>query len=564
MSSMLSSLRIWQKSLLPLFLSSAVALGLVFFLVANMRQVDAENTAVIEGESRATLWAARMNITGVDVGRLGWRAMAAEPSEVGALKRELEALGPQFRERAAKVREVIKGSKLEAQLTELQREFDAVLSMPIRAIDLIASGKEAEAMAMMKRDFLKGLPELRNGLRELADGLDRIAQQKSDSLTAHVDQIAMKSYLISSVSLLAIFCVGIWIALAGLVRPVAALTETMGRLAGGALHTEVPGKERGDEIGTMAKSVEGFRQGLLETERLKADQETAKQQAEIEKKKALGELASGFEASVGQVVGTISSAANELTTAATSMSSIAEETSRQATSVAAASEEASTNVQTVASATEELSSSVSEITRQVAQSSQIAGKAVSEAEKTNESVQSLAQSAASIGEVVKLIADIASQTNLLALNATIEAARAGDAGKGFAVVASEVKNLASQTARATDDISGKITEIQSATTANVGAIERITKVIREMNEITTAIASAVEEQGASTQEIARNVQQAAAGTRQVSSNITAVTQASAETGTAATQVQSTSAELSKQAESLRTEVDRFLVRVRAA
>jgi methyl-accepting chemotaxis protein len=564
MSSMLSSLRIWQKSLLPLFLSSAVALGLVFFLVANMRQVDAENTAVIEGESRATLWAARMNITGVDVGRLGWRAMAVEPSEVGALKRELEALGPQFRERAAKVREVIKGSKLEAQLTELQREFDAVLSMPIRAIDLIASGKEAEAMAMMKRDFLKGLPELRNGLRELADGLDRVAQQKSDSLTAHVDQIAMKSYLISSVSLLAIFCVGIWIALAGLVRPVAALTETMGRLAGGALHTEVPGKERGDEIGTMAKSVEGFRQGLLETERLKADQETAKQQAEIEKKKALGELASGFEASVGQVVGTISSAANELTTAATSMSSIAEETSRQATSVAAASEEASTNVQTVASATEELSSSVSEITRQVAQSSQIAGKAVSEAEKTNESVQSLAQSAASIGEVVKLIADIASQTNLLALNATIEAARAGDAGKGFAVVASEVKNLASQTARATDDISGKITEIQSATTANVGAIERITKVIREMNEITTAIASAVEEQGASTQEIARNVQQAAAGTRQVSSNITAVTQASAETGTAATQVQSTSAELSKQAESLRTEVDRFLVRVRAA
>ena len=221
---------------------------------------------------------------------------------------------------------------------------------------------------------------------------------------------------------------------------------------------------------------------------------------------------------------------------AEAMTSTAEEASRQSTAVAAASEQASTNVQTVAAASEELSASIVEISRQVAQSASIAGRAVDEAAATNKSVQGLAEAAQKIGDVVKLINDIAGQTNLLALNATIEAARAGEAGKGFAVVASEVKSLANQTAKATEDIASQVDAIQSATNTPSRRSRASAKTIGEINEIATTIASAVEEQGAATKEISRNVQQAAPGTNDVSSNIAGVTQAAGETGQSAGQV----------------------------
>ena len=232
--------------------------------------------------------------------------------------------------------------------------------------------------------------------------------------------------------------------------------------------------------------------------------------------------------------------------------------------VAAAAEQASTNAQTVATAAEELSASISEISSQVAQSTKISGKAVETAAATNASVQGLADAAQKIGEVVQLINDIASQTNLLALNATIEAARAGDAGKGFAVVASEVKSLANQTARATEDIAQQVNAIQGATRHAVDSIKGISDTIGQINEIATAIASAVEEQGAATQEIARNIQQASHGTNEVSTNIVEVTKAAGETGSAATQVLAAAGEVSEQSERLKSEVDSFLVAVRAA
>jgi methyl-accepting chemotaxis protein len=275
-------------------------------------------------------------------------------------------------------------------------------------------------------------------------------------------------------------------------------------------------------------------------------------------------LTQTFGEKVGHMVGLVSSAATQLQATAESMTGTAERTMRQAANVTSAAEEASVNVQTVASASEELASSISEISRQVAQSAKIAGKAADDAKHTDSVVRALAEGARSIGEVVGLISNIAGQTNLLALNATIEAARAGDAGKGFAVVASEVKSLATQTAKATDQIGQQIAQIQAATNEAVIAIQGISSTIAEVNEIAAAIAAAVEEQGAATQEIARNIQQASAGTQDVTSNIAGVNQGASTTGAAAGEVLTAAGELSRQAEHLNGEVGRFIAEVKAA
>lgn len=280
-----------------------------------------------------------------------------------------------------------------------------------------------------------------------------------------------------------------------------------------------------------------------------------------ESMRALNQDAKNFANTVQGMVQIVASASTELLSTSQSMESTASTTSEQATAVAAAAEEASTNVQTVASAAEELSSSIDEISRQVAQSTEISNNAVAEAQRTNDMVQGLAQAATKIGEVVKLINDIASQTNLLALNATIEAARAGEAGKGFAVVASEVKNLANQTAKATDEISTQINDIQAATKDAVRAIGAIGDTINSISETASTIASAVEEQGAATQEIARNVEQASAGTSEVTTHIQDVTQAAGMTGNAARDVSQASNELSSQAEMLSSEVSSFVQRI---
>jgi methyl-accepting chemotaxis protein len=275
-------------------------------------------------------------------------------------------------------------------------------------------------------------------------------------------------------------------------------------------------------------------------------------------------LAGEFEAAVGEIVDTVSSASTELEASASTLAATAERSQDLTTVVAAASEEASTNVQSVASATEELSSSVNEISRQVQESARIASGAVDQARKTNDRVSELSKAAARIGDVVELINNIAGQTNLLALNATIEAARAGEAGRGFAVVASEVKALAEQTAKATGEIGQQITGIQAATQDSVGAIKAISGTIERLSDISSTIAAAVEEQGAATQEISRNVQQAAQGTQQVSSNITDVQRGATETGSASSQVLSAAQMLSGDSNRLKTEVARFLSTVRAA
>ena len=320
--------------------------------------------------------------------------------------------------------------------------------------------------------------------------------------------------------------------------------------------------QRTDEFGTVARALNMTKATLLESHnREEAQKEADAQQVEERRAERL-RMAEQFETSVGAVVETVSAAAAEMQSSAQSVSGTADQTSQQSTAVAAAAEQASANVQTVASAAEELTSSISEISRQVSQSTQIAGAAVAEVDGANAKVQGLAEAANKIGEVVALITDIADQTNLLALNATIEAARAGEAGKGFAVVASEVKNLANQTAKATEEISNQIGGIQGATQDAVTAIGSIGGIINQINEITSTIAAAVEEQGAATQEIARNVEQASSGTQEVSSNISRVTQAASETGSSATQILDAAGELGRQSDMLSQEVGNFLNTIR--
>jgi methyl-accepting chemotaxis protein len=347
-------------------------------------------------------------------------------------------------------------------------------------------------------------------------------------------------------------------------RPIRKLTEAMFRLAEGDKSVEIPATERKDEIGEMAKTVEVFKENALEMARMLEAQAEKDRQAEEEKRRAMLELADSFEVSVKTVVDAVSATAVQMQQRAQAMSATAEQTKMQASAVSSASEEAASNVQTVASATEELTASIGEIGQQVAKSSTIAGDAADQAEKSNVQVEGLVAAAQNIGDVVGLIQDIAEQTNLLALNATIEAARAGEAGKGFAVVASEVKSLATQTAKATEEIRGQITAMQGATSDSVAAIRGIGKIIKEINEIATTIASAVEEQSSATQEISRNVQQASAGTQEVSANIDGVAQAAGETGRSTSEMLSASGELAQQAKALTGEVEKFLQRVRAA
>jgi methyl-accepting chemotaxis protein len=345
-------------------------------------------------------------------------------------------------------------------------------------------------------------------------------------------------------------------------RLLGSTTRSIGQLTEDSA-AEIPFLDRKDQIGMIARAMQVFKQSGLERSRLETDQAT-EHQARAKRAKVIDDLTAAFERQVTAVVKTVSSSAGGMQATAGAMTETAERTARQASAVASASDQASANVQTVASAAEELSASVAEISRQMAESTKIAADAVEQATKSGELVQALSAAAQKIGAVVSLISEIASQTNLLALNATIEAARAGEAGKGFAVVASEVKSLATQTARATEEIGTQIGSIQQATGETVRSIGDISAIIGRINEITSSVATAVEQQGSATQEIARNVQQASAGTQEVSSNIVAVTEAADQTGRTASQLLDASKDLAQQAEIMRNEVERYISGVKTA
>jgi methyl-accepting chemotaxis protein len=433
-----------------------------------------------------------------------------------------------------------------------------------QAESLVGSGRTAEQIdKSVKVDDNPALAGMITLNRELAARADLEAVEVENVLTGVIVSASNSMYITGGV-ILFLIAASLFVIRARIVGPITRIIEVMTRLAEGDNKVAVVGADRGDELGEMAQAVQIFKDNAIEKARLEEEQAATQQRAEQEKREAMYALADRFERQVKDVVDGVSSSATEMQATAQQMSATAEETSRQSANVATASEQATANVQTVAATAEELSASIAEIGRQVLQSARIAQNAVAEAETTNDTVRGLAEAANKIGEVVNLINDIAGQTNLLALNATIEAARAGEAGKGFAVVAQEVKNLANQTAKATEEISTQIGAVQEETNGAVGAIEKIRSIIGEISDIATTISSAVEEQGVSTQEIARNVQQAATGTQDVNANIDNVNRAAAETGSAAGQVLNAAQEMSRQAEGLRGQVDSFLQEVRAA
>ena len=365
----------------------------------------------------------------------------------------------------------------------------------------------------------------------------------------------------------AILVVGAGLALLlgrGISRPLTAMTAVMNRLSSGDTSVAIPGGDRKDEVGTMARAVDVFRRNMVEAQALRAAQEADKQRGEAEKKALQHQMADRFEADVKGVVGAVAKATQDMQRVADEITSSINGTSQRAAAAAAASEEASASVSMVAAATDELASSVTEIGRQITYSSTVADQAVAKAGQTTEMVGSLAATAEKIGSVLRLIDAIASQTNLLALNATIEAARAGESGRGFAVVAAEVKELASQTARATEEIAGQVNAIQSATGECVIAIGGISHTIRDISGITTAIAAAVEEQGSATREIARSVQHAAAGTGEVSKNVAGASTAAEQSRKLADNVLIATGELGQHAAQLFRSVDTFLARLRDA
>jgi methyl-accepting chemotaxis protein len=398
---------------------------------------------------------------------------------------------------------------------------------------------------------------------EITQGVERIYKEADAAEAATRDSVKQWLVIAFVLSIVLVFGLSRLIG-RSISKALASMASAMTRLAGGDFKIVTPGLGRKDEIGEMADAVQVFKNNMIETEQLRAEQSETEQLQSQQRKADMNKIADGFESAVGEIIEAVSSASIELEASAGTLSSTAERAQEITTMVAAASEEASTNVQSVASATEELSSSVNEISRQVQESARVANEAVGQARATNDRVGQLSKAAARIGDVVELINSIASQTNLLALNATIEAARAGEAGRGFAVVASEVKALAEQTAKATGEIGQQVAGIQAATEESVGAIREISGTIERLSEISSTIAAAVEEQGATTQEISRNVQQAAQGTTQVSSNIADVQRGAGETGSASSQVLSAAQSLSNDSNRLKLEVGKFLDSVRAA
>jgi len=567
--SVLARVKIITKILAVIMLLAAVAVGTTLVGIHAMSSMNDDAETMASAAKRA-LQASRASTSLITLSSAEFQvALDPRPENRAIVRKTVDEQMKLFNERFddfSKTRD----EKTLAMLPTIKETMAAYEKGLENTLRLASETKDVQLSDQVERLRASAMSsqivatKLRSEMRAVAEQLggrvDHFAKLASDEYQAtsrHLMIIAAAGIIFG---VLAGFLIGQF----GIVKPVVLLKAVMEAFARNDLKAEVPGIERRDELGDMARTVEVFKKNGLEVERMRADQQVTEKRNAEQRKADMIKLADDFEGAVGEIIETVSSASTELEASAGTLTSTAVRSQELTTMVAAASEEASTNVQSVASATEEMSSSVNEISRQVQESARIASEAVDQARKTNDRVGELSKAAARIGDVVELINNIAGQTNLLALNATIEAARAGEAGRGFAVVASEVKALAEQTAKATGEIGQQITGIQAATQESVSAIKEISSTIEKLSEISSTIAAAVEEQGAATQEISRNVQQAAQGTQQVSSHITDVQRGASETGSASSQVLSAAQSLSSDSNRLKLEVGKFLNTVRAA
>lgn len=512
----------------------------------------------LSGALRGSVHEIEAKLTQVDNSRLAAGMLMMRRHEKDFMLRRDRAYLDQFEKSANEFAKAMQASDLAPVMkTEIEGKLQKYRADFIAWVD--GSQQSAASASAMSKAYAQMEPQIEDIAKDIERRYEAAQAQESDTIAS------VKRWMLITLAITILVVSGLSLTISRAVtKAIVSMVQAMVRLAKGDMTVEIPGVGRRDEIGEMAGAVDVFKTNMIEAERLRAEQADIERRQAGQRKADMNRLANEFEAAIGEIVETVSSASTELEASAATLTTTAEHAQSLATNVASASEEASTNVQSVASATEELTSSVTEISRQVQSSARMASAAVDQARTTTAKVSELSKAAAKIGDVVELINTIAGQTNLLALNATIEAARAGEAGRGFAVVASEVKALAEQTAKATGEIGQQIGSIQSATDESVQAIKDISGTIEQLSEVSSTIAAAVEEQGAATQEISRNIQQAAEGTQLVSSNITDVQRGATETGSASTQVLSAAQSLSTESNRLKREVDRFLVTVRAA
>ncbi|TFZ57065.1 methyl-accepting chemotaxis protein [Methylorubrum sp. Q1] len=554
------------KIALPLLLTLMVSTGLIVYARDVMRSLSEQTVRIVDVQ--AVRLNALMHLRGgITEAAVMDRNMLLEsnPENRSRFRIKQQAGMTEAREATDRLLAAAETPERRATNIALRKDVDGFFELLDRVYDLGMRQQGDEAFRIARDVGIPARLKLNEWMQSRATILhNELATAKTQAIEA-ADRGTYTLIGLATVGLLGAMTLAGLITVFAVTRPLGRLVNVLQRMAGGETDAEINEATRGDEIGAVGRAVEGIKAMVARKAAEEAEvRRRTDDAAAAERKRTMIELADGFEAAVGGIVGMVSSSATELQATAQQMTASATETATQSTTVAAAAEEAASNVGTVAAAAEELGVSVQEIGRQVQGSAGLAQAAVGEADQTTHLVQALRTTSARIGDMVGLISNIASQTNLLALNATIEAARAGEAGRGFAVVASEVKELASQTARATEEISGQIGEIQGVTDQAVTAIGAITSRIREINNVATGIAAAVEQQGAATQEIVRNVAQASTGTSEVTRNISGVAQASEETGIAASQVLTSSAELSQQSEHLSAEVQRFLATVRAA
>jgi methyl-accepting chemotaxis protein len=555
----------WKIQLAPAFLILFLV-GVGAYALQALRSNQAAVDALVSGPVRQSELAADLTTAAWIAHAKLYRLAATAANEKD--EKKVEAMAKEASSAAARIPEALKeiegahGDFKPETLEQLKVAVAAYLKKSKNAIEM-ADGDAGSALM-----FIKGAEQSFAAIEKLTDDLNTRSSDSKDREIARAG-IRLEQQQLTLMAVLA------GVALAGIAfsfligrnisRPVVAMSMAMRELATGNFEVQLPGLDRGDEVGQMAHAVQEFKvQAVAKAERESAEREEKNREQQAARRLELHNLAESFETAVGNIIENVSSASSELENSAVILTKSSTATQQLSMVVASASEETSTNVQSVASATEEMAGSINEIGRQVMDSNRIANEAVDQAQKTDARIAELSLAASRIGDVTKLITTIAEQTNLLALNATIEAARAGDAGRGFAVVAQEVKALASQTAKATSEISTQIAGMQAATQDSVLAIKEISGTIGRVSEIAATIAAAIEEQGAATQEIARNVQQAAIGSTHVATSIADVNRGAGDTGSASSQVLSSAQLLLSENKRLKAEVAKFLATVRAA